>query len=95
MRDCQFRKAGCKKKATARIGLLTLLAATGCMLVRPARFVVPSRCVTIKVQSFTQPCQQHPDGKIVCNGVVITASCLSPLATPSGHDKQASEALNK
>jgi len=95
MRDCQFRKSGSNKRATAGIGLLSLLAATGCMQVRPSRFVVPSRCVAINVQSFTQPCQQHPDGKIVCNGVVITASCLSPLATPSGHGNQAGEALNK
>jgi hypothetical protein len=32
----------------------------------------------VSVQSFTQPCLQRLDGKIVCDGVVITANCLLP-----------------
>ena len=67
-----------------RIGLAALsLILTGCMHVRPSTLVIPARCVRVNVQSFTQPCTALPDGKFVCNGVVISANCTAPVhATP-------------
>jgi hypothetical protein len=50
--------------------------ATGCALPKRTRFVVPPRCQKIDVQSFTRPCVQRADGKLLCDGVVITATCI-------------------
>lgn len=72
-----------------KMGLVAALCfLSACVQVRNPRYIVPSRCIAINIQSFTQPCQQHPDGKIVCNGVVITASCLAKLPEPTGRDRQ-------
>lgn len=50
----------------------------GCMTPKRAEtFVVPGRCVKVNVQSFTRPCMQRADGKLVCDGVVITADCVT------------------
>lgn len=44
---------------------------------RAAKYlIIPKRCVGIDVQSFTQPCVEQGDGKIICNGVVIRANCI-------------------
>ncbi len=48
----------------------------GCAAHQRARVVIPKRCVSISVQSFTRPCVQQNNGKIVCDGVVITATCV-------------------
>ncbi len=82
-----FRKTGRSVAAIDRIVLLAaLLAATGCIHVRSSKFVILARCVTISIQSFTEPCAQRADGKIVCNGVVITANCVAPLSGPIRSD---------
>ncbi|HEY1263951.1 MAG TPA: hypothetical protein VGF06_10525 [Terriglobales bacterium] len=64
-----------------RIRLLLLAAictvGVGCIApTRAAHLIVPSRCMKLNVQSFTRPCSQREDGKLVCDGVVITASCV-------------------
>ncbi len=55
-----------------------LMVLTGCLHVRQSGLVIPARCVRVNVQSFTQPCSGLSDGKFLCNGVVITASCMAP-----------------
>jgi hypothetical protein len=74
-----FRKADGSIAATSWIALAALLlVSTGCIHVRSSKFVIPARCVVVSIQSFTEPCAQRADGKIVCNGVVITANCIAP-----------------
>ena len=64
----------------SRIVLLAALCSlSGCLHVRHSRYVIPAHCVRVSIQSFTQPCAERSDGKIVCDGVVITASCLAPI----------------
>ncbi|MGH9503953.1 MAG: hypothetical protein ACRD20_13970 [Terriglobales bacterium] len=65
--------------------LIVSVSLTGCLHERSAGFVVPAHYVRVNVQSFTRPCVQLVDGKIVCDGVVITASCLQapPIAAPA------------
>lgn len=53
--------------------LAVLVSLTGCLHARHSEFVIPARCVRVSVQSSTRPCTQLLDGKIVCDGVVITA----------------------
>jgi len=73
----------------SKIGLLAvvllgmLVSLTGCISLRHSEFVIPARCVRVSVQSFTLPCTERPDGKFVCDGVVITASCVAPPVTAS------------
>ena len=63
----------------SRIGLLAvLISLTGCLYVRHPGFVIPARCVRVSVQSFTKPCSELRDGRFVCNGVLIAASCTAP-----------------
>jgi hypothetical protein len=50
--------------------------AAGCVAPKRASFVIPRRCIGISAQSFTRPCSQRLDGKLVCDGVVITAKCV-------------------
>jgi hypothetical protein len=55
------------------------LATIGCVTTpkRPASsLVVPSRCLKMTAESFTRPCSQRSDGKLVCDGVVVTATCV-------------------
>ncbi len=63
--------------------LAALLLLTGCVHVRRTGLVIPAACVRVNIQSFTRPCAQRPDGKFVCDGVVITASCVAPLSAPA------------
>jgi hypothetical protein len=64
--------------------LANLIVALSCLLMGSAcvhaggvrKYVIPPRCIRIEVQSFTQPCTPRPDGKLLCNGVVISAYCL-------------------
>ncbi len=55
------------------------LVTIGCVTTpkRPASsLVVPSRCLKMTAESFTRPCAQRSDGKLVCDGVVVTATCV-------------------
>ena len=84
-----FRGADRSVVVMSKIGLLAvvllviLVSLTGCMSVRYSGFVIPARCVRVSVQSFTRPCIERRDGKFVCDGVVITASCVAPPVTAS------------
>jgi hypothetical protein len=72
-----WEKSG-KGAATGRIVLAAaLLFSTGCVHAHSARFIIPARCVGVNIQSFTEPCVPRDDGKLVCNGVVITANCVT------------------
>ena len=72
-----------KSGLLAVVVLVILVSLTGCMSARHSGFVIPARCVRVSVQSFTRPCMERPDGKFVCDGVVITASCVAPPVTAS------------
>jgi len=48
----------------------------GCAMPKRAHLIVPSRCMKLTATSFTRPCTQRPDGKLVCDGVVVQASCM-------------------
>jgi len=83
IRNC-FSNADRSVAVMSKIVLLAILSfSTGCLSPRRADFVIPARCVRVNVQSFTQPCTQRLDGKFVCDGVVITASCVAPPVTAS------------
>ena len=56
--------------------LLLLLLTAGCVAPKRSNLVYPRRCLTINAQSFTRPCRQRGDGKLVCDGVVVSASCV-------------------
>ena len=56
------------------IGFCSLLS--GCAVPKRAHLVVPSRCMKLSATSFTRPCTQRPDGKLLCDGVVVQASCM-------------------
>jgi hypothetical protein len=73
--------AGLRKIRAAGLAVL-LFAAEGC--VHPPRFtlIVPGRCARITVQSFTRPCTQMKDGKMLCDGVVVNATCSEKVPTP-------------
>lgn len=60
------------------LALLLLLGGgtTGCLAPRRSTLFIPRRCMTVNVDSFTKPCTQRADGKLVCDQVVITASCV-------------------
>lgn len=61
---------------------LVLVAASGLLAVgcvtpkRSAGFVVPAQCMRISADSFTRPCAQRADGKLICDGVLVTATCV-------------------
>jgi len=84
-----FRGADRSVAVMSKIGRLAvvllgiLVSLTGCLPARHSGFVIPARCVRVSVQSFTRPCTERPDGKFVCDGVVITASCVAPPVTAS------------
>jgi hypothetical protein len=50
--------------------------ATGCVAPKRASLIVPRRCLKVDAKSFTRPCVQRADGKLVCDGVVVTATCV-------------------
>ena len=56
--------------------LMLCLLATSCVAPKRANLVVPRRCIKVEAASFTRPCTQRLDGKIVCDGVVVTATCM-------------------
>jgi hypothetical protein len=60
------------------VSLLAGLFSEGCLPPRRAAFIIPAHCVKIGVESFTQPCTPRANGKLVCNGVVISANCVAP-----------------
>jgi len=64
------------RKAKLALILTVCIVATGCIAPKRASFVIPRRCMKINVQSFTRPCVQRADGKLVCDGVVVTATCV-------------------
>jgi hypothetical protein len=69
----------CKNNWVKLAAVVMILGLTlGCLSPKHAGFVVPLHCLKINVQSFTQPCVPRTDGKLVCDGVVITASCVAP-----------------
>jgi hypothetical protein len=63
---------------TTRLALLVVFwaFATACVAPKRASFVIPPRCQKIDAQSFTRPCVQRADGKLLCDGVVVTATCV-------------------
>jgi len=57
--------------------LLLLVPAASCVQPHHLReFAVPLRCLQFTADSFTGPCRERPDGKIVCDKVVVTATCM-------------------
>lgn len=62
----------CMLAVTAAISILAI----GCVAPKRAALVVPSRCLQVKPESFTRPCMQRSDGKLTCDGVVVTATCI-------------------
>jgi hypothetical protein len=56
--------------------VLILCALTAGCLAPKRTYIVPRQCLKINAQSFTRPCMQRSDGKLVCDGVVITATCV-------------------
>jgi len=71
-----LRRPASSRKISLALILIVCTLATGCVAPKRASFVVPRRCMKINVQSFTRPCVQRADGKLVCDGVVVTATCL-------------------
>jgi hypothetical protein len=67
-----------KKARLVFVSLVAGLLSEGCLPPRREAFIIPTHCVKIGVESFTQPCTQRANGKLVCNGVVITANCVAP-----------------
>jgi len=63
---------------TKRLALLVVLwgIATGCVAPKRVNFFVPPRCQKIDAASFTRPCVQRADGKLLCDGVIVTATCI-------------------
>jgi hypothetical protein len=57
------------------IGLLLLVA-----IAVDSKTFVPVKCIS-KIE-FTKKCKQLQDGKLYCDGVIITASCVSVTTNP-------------
>jgi hypothetical protein len=75
----RIRRARCKPHLSnlAVIALLTcIVPSTGCMQPRHSRFQVPVACLHFTAESFTGPCKERNDGKIICDKVVVTARCI-------------------
>ncbi len=49
---------------------------TGCLAPKRSTLFIPRRCMKVAVDSFTKPCVERADGKLVCDQVVVTASCV-------------------
>lgn len=60
----------------ARVGSLLLILTTGCVGPKRASLVIPQRCIHVNAESFTRPCARRSDGKLVCDGVVVSAMCV-------------------
>jgi len=50
---------------------------------------VPGRCLKMTAESFTRPCTQRADGKIICDGVVISATCVAVAPKEVAHKEVA------
>jgi hypothetical protein len=63
---------------TTGLALLVVFCAfaVGCLAPKRARLVFPIRCLKVNAQSFTRPCVQRVDGKLLCDAVVVTATCV-------------------
>ncbi len=72
--DCKTLRSG-----TVALLLACLSLATDCVGPKRAAFVVPKRCIKVDTQSFTRPCTQRADGKLLCDGVVVTATCIEAI----------------
>lgn len=72
---CPFGGFQRGQRMPALIAAVSILMA-GCMTPRRATLIVRSRCMTVNAQSFTRPCVRRPDGKLLCDGVVVTATCV-------------------
>jgi len=48
----------------------------GCAVRKRPNVIVPNQCIRLNAESFTRPCEQRADGKLVCDGVVVTATCV-------------------
>jgi hypothetical protein len=57
----------------ARVGSLLLILTTGCVTPKRASLVIPQRCIHVNAESFTRPCARRSDGKLVGDGVVVSA----------------------
>lgn len=57
-----------------------LLFTVGCMTPKRANYIVPAHCMRIDIKSFTKPCEQRTNGTLVCDRVVVKASCIAPRA---------------
>jgi hypothetical protein len=65
------------RRSFCAIALLAGMAlSTGCMQPHRSNFQVPVTCLRFTAESFTGPCKERSDGKIVCDKVVVTASCI-------------------
>jgi hypothetical protein len=60
----------------ARLGSIVLILTTGCVAPKRASLVIPQRCIHVNAESFTRPCARRNDGKLVCDGVVVSALCV-------------------
>jgi hypothetical protein len=56
--------------------LVIALLLGGCITPKRTNLIVPARCMKVDSQSFTRPCTQRADGKLLCDGVVVTATCV-------------------
>ena len=52
------------------------LSAADCAVRRRVNIVVPQRCIHLNAESFTRPCEQRRDVKLVCDRVVVSATCV-------------------
>ena len=58
------------------VGSIFLILTTGCVVPKRASLVIPQRCIHVNAESFTRPCARRNDGKLVCDGVVVSAMCV-------------------
>jgi hypothetical protein len=52
------------------------VSAVGCGVRKRVNLIVPNQCIRLNAESFTRPCEQRSDGKLVCDHVVVTATCV-------------------
>ena len=64
------------RRASLVFALTICVIASGCIAPKRSSFIVPRRCLKIDAQSFTRPCVPRADGKLVCDGVIIQATCV-------------------
>ncbi len=67
--------------------LLLLFPAGGCVHASHLKFIVPSRCAKVSIEDFTRPCHQLADGKLLCNAVVVSVSCIQAPPPPTGKSR--------